>query len=910
QTVFTPDGSYLYAADAGQTYLSQFSRDATSGALTPLTPATSDVVGAPYGIAYVDNGPLVSSFMAAPAPTTATSLTYTLSFNRAVSGLVAGDFTVGGTAGGAVASVSGTGAGPYTIVVTGIGTGTTTLTLAKDALLDAAGVTGPSAADAARGGTMSAAAPAPTILDATRVRTPAQASNGSWAGEGITYTYQWQTSDTGTGNWIDVGATATDFAPGVQCALEGGTCTLPAPRSVMYFSPVAGTYRAATMSGSFTCNATTFGGDPASSQTKACYLGGPATTDTFAPTAAMLGKFVRVQVTATNAAGSASATSSASVITPAEVVWEAGDSQLTAFPAASNGQLAPGITRVNTGLSTVRGLALTPDQRFMYVPSYSTNQIFQYAISADGTDVTPLAPATTATTGLSSPRDIVVTPDQRYAYVINSGTYAVTQYSIGSDGTLTLLPTNTIAGPSNPYGLVTNATGTALYIANQNAATISQFAISRSTGQLSAMTPATVTTGSDPRQLVVSTDGKTLYAGANTGTSLSQFAIDPTTGALSALSPLAAPALASSHWPIVSPDGAHVYATNFANPALIGQWSRSTSTGLLTALSPASVASAGAANQAYQGVFDPAGTHLYVGNVNNNVLGQYTRNPGTGLVTAMPYPTAGALSPPGSALQPFKLALVAVEPSVRYLQAVPALTTSTSLSYRLLFNRAVTGLDAGDFVVGGTAGWTVTGVVGSGAGPYDITVAGAGTGTVDLTLTANTVADANGVVGPVLPRTAGGGTMSPSDVAIPTFVTPKTNTPTQSTNGLWAGDLIAYTYQWQVSPNGTSSWSSAAGAGATAASYTPTTAELWKYLRLTVTSTNLAGVTSATSTAAVIRPGDVMLASTSEANVYSLPIRNDGALGAPFATAVAGSSPRQMSVSPDGQFAYVVNYSG
>src|ERR1700680_2646991 len=56
-------------------------------------------------------------------------------------------------------------------------------------------------------------------------------------------------------------------------------------------------------------------------------------------------------------------------------------------------------------------------------------------------------------------------------------------------------------------------------------------------GSLTALSPATVaTTGSEPVSLVVSPDGKSVYVGFERGTTLAQFSRDTTTGNITALS--------------------------------------------------------------------------------------------------------------------------------------------------------------------------------------------------------------------------------------------------------------------------------------------------------------------------------------------------------------------------------------
>lgn len=81
----------------------------------------------------------------------------------------------------------------------------------------------------------------------------------------------------------------------------------------------------------------------------------------------------------------------------------------------------------------------------------------------------------------------------------------------------------------------------------------------------------------------------------------------------------------------------------------------------------------------------------------------------------------------------------------------PNPVAGSSLVVTAWFDRAINGLSASDFAVTGTsAGWTVTGVAGTGIGPYAVTLASAAPtdGTVVLTLKPNTVSDGS-LTGPV-----------------------------------------------------------------------------------------------------------------------------------------------------------------
>ena len=88
----------------------------------------------------------------------------------------------------------------------------------------------------------------------------------------------------------------------------------------------------------------------------------------------------------------------------------------------------------------------------------------------------------------------------------------------------------------------------------------------------------------------------------------------------------------------VSPDGAHAYVAN-GGGASVSQFSRDPQTGLLTALSPAT-ASAGPSPLSV--TVSPDGAHAYVANGGGASVSQFSRDPQTGLLTALSPATAPA----------------------------------------------------------------------------------------------------------------------------------------------------------------------------------------------------------------------------------------------------------------------------
>lgn len=94
--------------------------------------------------------------------------------------------------------------------------------------------------------------------------------------------------------------------------------------------------------------------------------------------------------------------------------------------------------------------------------------------------------------------------------------------------------------------------------------------------------------------------------------------------------------------------------------------------------------------------------------------------------------------------------------------------------------------------------------------------------------------------------------VAPTNSAVPTITTAdavlEVGSEMTSTDGTWAGTPApTYAYQWEVSDDGSTGWTSISGA--TSSSYTLTSSEGGKYVRLAVTATNTAGTATAYSAA-------------------------------------------------------------
>ena len=889
-----------------------------------------------------------------------TAATYSVTFSESVTGLATADFAASGTSTGwTISSVTGSGAGPYTVTLAnatagGAPAGTHILTLAANGVTGGTG-TGPATAQAL---TTTLGVPTstavPTLSGITKIGETLSCGTGSWTAVPAitTYAYQWQISADGSTGWANATSTGNATASYVVNAVD-------------------------------------------------------------------VTKYLRCNATATNAYGASAAASSSAtaIITRPDFVYVASNNStaatagITGFAVTSTGALAQAVT--TTGPATMRSVAQSKNGRYLYGATPTT--IYQYAIGQGG-GLTALSPASVAA-GVTTVWEVEVSKDGRFLYAVSRDDGKVYVYAIGADGQLTAVPALTTTVGGGPLYITFNAAGTVAYVVNRTPSTVSQFSVDTTTGALTPLTPATVATGSDPIQLAITPDAKWAYVTSYTSGLITMYSVNAATGALTPLTAPATVSFANAYGLAISADSTRLWASSW-NGAIIGQYAINGSTGRLTALSPATVALAGWGSDM---LLTPNGQNLYVTSNNaSTAVSQFAIS--GGLASALSPASANA-----AVANTFTPIYSRSRPVVASFAPTTANVASASapITFSLSFTEPVTGLTTGDFSIGGASGWGITGITGSGSGPYTLTVAPTGAtgsqGDVTVTLAVDAVTDALTLTGPTmtesatatvdtvaptvastsltsLTRTAAtyavtfsepmttlttamlsntgtstGWTFSsvtgsgagpytitlanataggaPTGTVIPTFsaaatdvtgnaiaaggralttatiaVPANTVAPATSgvlrpgetltaTTGTWASDLAisGYTYQWQVSANGSTGWANATGAGATTASYTVAPADVWKYLRVTVVAANAFGSGTAAPSAAnaVIQSGEILL-SGNVGSITARGIRSDGSLSAVLSTTTAGSPNRvgDLVISPDGRFAYGVNYFG
>ena len=890
---------------------------------------------------------------------TRTAATYAVTFSEPMTTLTTAMLSNTGTSTGwTFSSVTGSGAGPYTITLAnatagGAPTGTVIPTFSAAAT----DVTGNAIAAGGRAlTTATIAVPANTVAPATSgVLRPGEtltATTGTWASDlAISgYTYQWQVSANGSTGWANAtGAGATTASYTV------------APADVWKYLRVTVVAANAFGSGTAAPSAAT-----AVIQSGEILLSGNVGSIT--------ARGIRSDgslsaVLSTTTAGSPNRVGDL-VISPDGrfaygVNYFGNNVSMYALDASGAVLTSLATPTVATG-SAPFYMVITPDQRFAYVSNYGGGTVSQYAIGADGT-LTPLSPAT-ITVG-TSPYGMVLNAAGTRLYVVNRSSSTVSQLAVDSTtGQLSALTPATVAVASDPCYIAMTPNGQNVYVASYTGAAVNQFSVGAG-GVLAPLTPATLTlTGA--HFPVVSPDGTRLFV-ERWGVAQAQTYTIGAGGALTAAGTLALGGT-SNYVPVLRANGQNIYFPH--TEGLITQ--AAISGGALTAMTPATVSESGApwslaivGNAFSPSSFAPsatatnAATVTYTLTFNRPVTGLTAADFSlTGTATgfsvtgvagsgAGPYtvtvagpssPTNGTLiltlqtnsvTDVGGNVGPTQALPVMTAPTVTYDNVVPtvtslALTSSTraAATYTASFSEPVTGVTAAKLTLGGTStGWTVSSVTGSGAGPYVFTLAnatagGAPAGTLIPTLVLGAGSDPAGNQSVRLIGTSTSFGV-PANTAVPVVsgTLRGANTLT-ATSGTWPQvPTSTYAYQWQVSADGSTGWTSATGDGNATASYKVAAVDVGKYVRVAVTATNTYGSATAYSSSAAasayILPSLVVYTQNAGANTISVFNRLASGQLTPIspaasATVAVAASPRQSVVSPDGRFVYVTSYTG
>jgi 6-phosphogluconolactonase len=198
--------------------------------------------------------------------------------------------------------------------------------------------------------------------------------------------------------------------------------------------------------------------------------------------------------------------------------------------------------------------------RYVYVPTLGSDQIFQFALDASSGKLCSNTPAVVQLAPGAGPRHFVSSADNRFIYVLSELLATVTTFALDAEtgllseiGCASGLPPDTKLAPGTPrvaVGASSSAPprnreqdiwaadihmtpdGRFIYISERTGSSLGAFSVNAQSGKLTYL--VSVPTEAQPRGFAIAPDGRFLVACGEKSETISVHAIDQASGALSA----------------------------------------------------------------------------------------------------------------------------------------------------------------------------------------------------------------------------------------------------------------------------------------------------------------------------------------------------------------------------------------
>ena len=198
------------------------------------------------------------------------------------------------------------------------------------------------------------------------------------------------------------------------------------------------------------------------------------------------------------------------------------------------------------------------DNKFVFVPTLGSDEIFQFVFDAKSGKLTSNTPAVYLMKAMTGPRHFITSPDDKYLYLLSELVGTVTTFALDAKtGLLTEvssavgLPPDSKLGPGAPRGAVggPNAppprntdndiwaadihitpNGRFLYVSERTSSMLAAFSVDAASGKLTYL--SNTPTERQPRGFAIDPKGRYLVATGEKSETISVYAIDQTSGAL------------------------------------------------------------------------------------------------------------------------------------------------------------------------------------------------------------------------------------------------------------------------------------------------------------------------------------------------------------------------------------------
>ena len=292
-------------------------------------------------------------------------------------------------------------------------------------------------------------------------------------------------------------------------------------------------------------------------------------------------------------------------------------------------------------------------------------------------------------------------PAQSLAFVSNSGSGTVFAFTVGTSGTLTPVAGSPFAAGAGAEFMAFDSMHNLLLVSNQNAASLSVFAVSTSSGVLTAVPGSPFAVGSRPTGVAVSPAMGLVFVGNQNDSSVSVFSINSQTGSLTPAAGSPVTGIANPFGLAVNPAGTLLFVNNF----------RDDPTGGANAVSAFQIHAGGSLTSAGSpfstsspaGITTPVGLatdgqQLFVGDHMAEAISTIQINGSTGALSASTLPAPGMTCTSSCHNNPLRLS---VDPADKFVFATNvAAGTVTSFSIHSGFLTPVTTANTGQHPFG------------------------------------------------------------------------------------------------------------------------------------------------------------------------------------------------------------------
>ncbi len=224
----------------------------------------------------------------------------------------------------------------------------------------------------------------------------------------------------------------------------------------------------------------------------------------------------------------------------------------------ADGRVATGPLQVIPVGRNAHSIRADGSNRFVFVPTLGTDEIFQFTFDARSGRLASNTPSVALMKPSTGPRHFVLSNDNKFLYALSELLATVTTFSLDAgSGLLTEvsavsgLPADSKLGPGAPRGAVgapggppprntdndiwaadihMTPNGKFLYITERTSSTLGAFGVDAATGKLSYL--GSTPTEKQPRGFAIDPKGRFLVAAGEKSDTISVYAIEPASGAL------------------------------------------------------------------------------------------------------------------------------------------------------------------------------------------------------------------------------------------------------------------------------------------------------------------------------------------------------------------------------------------